>query len=257
MKRHALITAGTKGIGRAVSECFLEKGYTLTINYRTEDEAFRAFQKKWADSEKQIQYIQGDLTHSSDIIALVEAAKERFGRIDCCINNAGPYIFERKKLVDYPEEEWENLLAGNLTAVYRLAKLIIPIMRAQQFGRWITYGFQEVDRSPGWIDRGPFAAAKTGLVSLTRTLALEEAEHGITSNMVCPGVIEGDMKTATISEALDKNQSKTPMGRSATGEDIARMISFLCEDASSMVTGSVIDVTGGVDTVHQFRYKNR
>lgn len=256
MRRHALITAGTKGIGRRVTEQLLQKGYSLTVNYRTEDAAFHDFQRQWEGATDRLQYVQGDLTDSLAIDELVDQTMNRFGRIDCCINNAGPFIFERKKIIDYSTEEWETLMKGNLTAVFQLAKRVVPIMRNQQFGRWITYGFQEAERAPGWMFRGPFAAAKTGLVSFTRTLAIEEAEFGITSNMVCPGVIEGEMKEATIEEASRETSNKTPFGRSASGEDIARVIGFLCEEDSMMVSGAVIDVTGGVDTVHQFRYKS-
>lgn len=252
MRRHALITAGTKGIGRRVSEHFLEKGYSLTVNYRTHDDSVESLKHKWGS--EQLQLIQGDISESDTVERLVGEAYRRFGRIDCCLNNAGPFVFERKKTIDYTEEEWQTLLTGNLTSVFRLAKQVIPIMREQRFGRWITYGFQEVDRSPGWMFRGPFAAAKTGLVSLTRTLALEEAEFGITANMVCPGVIDGEMKEATLEHAQSHEALKTPFGRSATGEDVARVIAFLCEAESVMVNGSVIDVTGTVDTVHQFRF---
>ncbi|WEG13885.1 SDR family oxidoreductase [Pullulanibacillus sp. KACC 23026] len=255
MRRHALITAGTKGIGRQVTEHFLQKGYSVTVNYRSEDESVASLRAKWIHLKERLQFIQGDVTDEKAVDALVRSAKQRFGRIDCCLNNAGPFVFERKKIVDYSEEEWTYLLNGNLTSVFRLAKQVVPIMREQRFGRWITYGFQEADRAPGWMYRGPFAAVKTGLVSFTRTLALEESEYGITANMVCPGVIVGDMKEASIAQAEAEEESNTPFGRSATGEDVARLIAFLCEENSVMISGSVIDVTGGVDTIHQFRFR--
>lgn len=102
------------------------------------------------------------------------------------INNAGPYIFERKKLADYTDDEWYGMLEGNLSAVFHLFKAVIPIMRKQQFGRIITYGFQGAAHAPGWLHRSAFGAAKVGLASLTKTIAIEEAEFGITANMVCP-----------------------------------------------------------------------
>ncbi|MED2515695.1 SDR family oxidoreductase, partial [Bacillus thuringiensis] len=107
--------------------------------------------------------------------------------------------------------------------------------------------------APGWIYRSAFAAAKVGLVSLTKTVAYEEAEYGITANMVCPGDIIGDMKEATIQEARQLKEHNTPIGRSGTGEDIARTISFLCEDDSDMITGTIIEVTGAVDVIHRHR----
>jgi len=186
---------------------------------------------------------------------LAEEAYNGFGRIDCLINNAGPFIFSRKNMVDYSESEWFEMINGNLTSVFRLAKKVIPIMRNQHFGRIITYGFQNANETPGWIHRGPFAAAKAGLVSLTRTIALEEAANGITANMVLPGLIEQDMKEATIKMAREAKDNRTPIGRSVTGEDIARTILFLCEADSEMITGSVIDLTGGTDVINRMRGK--
>lgn len=121
------------------------------------------------------------------------------------------------------------------------------------FGRIITYGFQDAEYTPGWVYRSAFSAAKVGLVSLTKTIALEEAEHGITANMVCPGNIVGEMKEAGIEEARMLRDQDTPIGRSGTGEDIARLISFLCEENSDMITGSIISATGGLDVINRHR----
>jgi 3-oxoacyl-[acyl-carrier protein] reductase len=251
--RHALITAGAKGLGRKVTELLLERGYSVTVNYRSDEAAMQSLQEKYAHLKDRLQFVRGDVTKKDDLSALVEAALQRFGRIDCLINNAGPYIFERKKLADYTEEEWYEMIEGNLSAVFHLVKKTIPVMRKQRFGRIITYGFQGAADAPGWVHRSAFSAAKVGLVSLTKTIALEEAEYGITANMVCPGNIVGEMKEATIAYARTKKDEETPIGRSGTGEDIARMIAFLCEEDSDMITGAVIDVTGGVNVLHRYR----
>jgi 3-oxoacyl-[acyl-carrier protein] reductase len=251
--RHALITAGAKGLGRKVTELLLERGYSVTVNYRSDEAAVRSLQEKYAHLKDRLQFVRGDVTKKEDLSVLVESALQRFGRIDCLINNAGPYIFERKKLADYTEEEWYEMIEGNLSAVFHLVKKTIPLMRKQRFGRIITYGFQGAADAPGWVHRSAFSAAKVGLVSLTKTIALEEAEYGITANMVCPGNIVGEMKEATIAYARTKKDEETPIGRSGTGEDIARVIAFLCEEDSDMITGAVIDVTGGVNVLHRYR----
>src|SRR5699024_12559102 len=108
------------------------------------------------------------------------------------IINAAPYQFEKKKVVDYKDEELQAMIEGNLSSVFHCAKLVIPIMRMQKFSRIITYGFQDAEQAPGWIYRSAFSAAKVGLVSLTKSIAIEEAENGITANMVSPGDIVGD-----------------------------------------------------------------
>ncbi|MBO9131186.1 SDR family oxidoreductase [Bacillus sp. 165] len=248
--RHALITAGSKGLGRKVTEMLLEKGHSVTATYRSNAESLRELENKYPE---QLQVIQADVTKKDDLQRTVEQAMERFGRIDCLINNAGPYVFERKKLVDYEEDEWHQIINGNLHAVFYLLKLVIPIMRKQQFGRVINYGFQGADSAPGWIYRSAFSAAKVGLVSLTKTIAYEEAEYGITSNMICPGDIVGEMKEASIEAARIIKDKRTPVGRSGTGEDIARAICFLCDENSDMITGAIMEITGGMDIIHRFR----
>lgn len=251
--RHALITAGTKGLGKQVTEKLLAKGYSVTVTYHSDITAMEKMKETYKNMEERLQFVQADVTKKEDLHKIVEEAISRFGKIDFLINNAGPYVFERKKLVDYEEDEWNEMIQGNLTAVFHLLKLVVPVMRKQNFGRIINYGFQGADSAPGWIYRSAFAAAKVGLVSLTKTVAYEEAEYGITANMVCPGDIIGEMKEATIQEARQLKERNTPIGRSGTGEDIARTISFLCEEDSDMITGTIIEVTGAVDVIHRHR----
>ncbi|WP_144460955.1 SDR family oxidoreductase [Siminovitchia fortis] len=252
--RHAIITAGSKGIGRKVTEEFLRRGCSVTVNYYSDEDRIKELIKEWEPYKGQLQFVQGDVTQKEDIANIVEQAVSRFGRIDYLINNAGPYIFERKKLMDYEDSEWYEMIDGNLNAVYHFLKLTIPVMRKQKFGRIITYGFQDAEHSPGWMYRSAFSAAKVGLASLTRTIALEEAEYGITANMVCPGDIVGEMKEADIEMARQIKDEQTPIGRSGTGEDIARLIGFICDDDSDLITGSIISASGGIHVVN--RYKN-
>lgn len=250
--RHAIITAGSKGLGRKVTETFLQKGYNVTIFYRSDTEAVESIQKEFAHLKNQMLFVQGDVTNKNDLIRLVEKSYQHFGRIDCLINNAGPYIFDRKKLTEYTDEEWYEMIEGNLSSVFHLARQVIPIMRKQRYGRIITYGFQAANDAPGWLHRSAFSAAKVGLVSLTKSIAIEEAENGITANMVCPGNIAGEMKEATIAYSKQNPDPNTPIGRSGTGEDIARIISFLCDEKSDFITGAIIEATGGANVINRF-----
>lgn len=251
--KHAIITAGSKGLGKMVTERFLKNGHSVTVNFRSDVERVKHLQTEWKEYEEQLQFVQGDITKKSAIQRIVHLAMERFGRIDFLINNAGPYIFERKKLVDYEDDEWYEMIEGNLSAVFHFAKLVIPIMRKQRFGRIVTYGFQDAQHTPGWMHRSAFGAAKVGLVSLTKSIALEEAEYGITANMVCPGDIIGEMKEASIEEAKMMRDKRTPIGRPGSGGDIARIIEFLCEDDADFITGTVMEGTGGIDVVNRKR----
>ncbi|WP_101844657.1 SDR family oxidoreductase [Halobacillus sp. Marseille-P3879] len=251
--RHAIITAGTKGLGRKVTEQFLDAGHSVTVTYLTDRSKVDDLLQQYADSKDRIQVIQVDVRNPNHLENLVHNTIEKFGRIDYLINNAGPYIFERKKLMDYTTDEWDAMVRGNLDACFHLLKLAVPYMRQQRFGRIINYGFQGAGSASGWIYRSAFAAAKVGLVSLTKSIAFEEAEYGITSNMICPGNITGEMKEASIRESREKNDQTTPVGRPGTGEDIARTIMFLCQEDSDMITGTIYEVTGGLDVINRYR----
>ncbi|TMW71720.1 SDR family oxidoreductase [Alteribacter natronophilus] len=251
--RHALVTAGTKGLGRKVTEKLLGAGCTVTIHYRSDQGAAVELERDLSDYEGRFDFVQGDLLSKDDLNRMTLQTLERWGKVDILVLNAGPYIFERKKLIDYTEDEWHAMIGGNLTSAFYLLKDIVPHMREQRFGRIITYGFQGSEHAPGWLYRSAFAAAKTGLVSLTKTLSIEEAEYGITANMVCPGEITGAMKEASIEESRKHPDPRTPVGRSGTGEDIARTVLFLADDHSDMITGTVIEVTGGIDVLHKHR----
>lgn len=251
--RHVLITGGTQGIGQKVAETFIENGYSATLNFRSNQESAEQFIKNHAKNKERIQILKADITNLEAVNELVDTVFEKWGRIDVIINCAGPFVFERKPIIEHDPEEWEQMIKGNLSSVFYLLKKIVPIMRAQRFGRIITFGFQNAGDATAWMDHGPFAAAKVGLVSLVKTLAIEEAAYGITANMVCPGIILPDMKTASIAEAEMQEGQRTPFGRSVSGEDLARTIAFLCEEKSQMISGTIMDLTGGVDVINRFR----
>ncbi|RPF55353.1 SDR family oxidoreductase [Aquisalibacillus elongatus] len=248
--RHVLITAGTKGLGRKITDYFLEQGCSVTTTYHSDSKRAETLREQYTEAPLHI--TQLDVTKPKDIERVIEEAYEKYGRIDCLIANAGPFVFERKKLFDYDESEWNQMIRGNLDASFHLVKGCLPIMRKQQFGRIVFLGFQGVDHSSGWIYRSAFAAAKVGVASLMKTISLEEAEHKITANMVAPGKITDDMKEKTIEESRQLQQADTPVGREGTGEDIARTVGFLCDDNSDMITGTVVDVNGGKDVIHRY-----
>lgn len=252
MGKIALVTGGATGIGKRTVLHLADQGYQLAINYRnSESEAISLVKHISERYGTENICIQGDMANVKDCECVVEQTLSAFSTVDVLIHNAGPYIHERKKLTEYTIEEWNYLLNGNLSAAFYLAKLVIPLMRKQKWGRIITLGFDRVETAPGWIYRSAFASAKTGLASLTRTIALEEAENGITANMVCPGDIVNEWKEKNIEKAMSEGSHPLPAGRHGTGEDIARVISFLLDEKSSFITGSVIPVTGGVDVLRK------
>ncbi|MDN3019364.1 SDR family oxidoreductase [Paenibacillus sp. BSR1-1] len=246
----ALITGGASGIGKMTAYQLAEKGYQVVINYRrSESEAVLLTQSLSEMFGTKNIAVQGDVANKEDCIRMVNQVLSEYGTVDVLVHNAGPYIHERKKMTEYAFEEWDYLLQGNLSAVFYLSKLLIPGMRQQKWGRIITLGFDRVETAPGWVYRSAFAAAKAGLASLTRTIAIEEAENGITANMVSPGDIINEWKEKKIDEAAWTANQNTDKRRQGTGEDIARVIAFLADEKSDFITGSIIPVTGGTDVL--------
>lgn len=246
----ALITGGSTGIGSSIAWKVAEQNVNVIINYRHSEqkaiELCEALTKKYGTKNIAI---KADITNEDECNYLIQQSLAKTDSIDILIHNAGPYIHEKKKMIEYSLDEWSYLINGNLQALFILGKAIIPLMRKGNWGRIITIGFDRAETAPGWMYRSAFAAAKSGVVSLTKTLALEEAENGITVNMVCPGDIIGKWKESDIDDACTVKDNRTPVGRPGTGEDVARVIAFLIEPASSFITGSVIPITGAKDVL--------
>ncbi|MBM7647886.1 3-oxoacyl-[acyl-carrier protein] reductase [Bacillus ectoiniformans] len=256
-KKTALITGASRGIGRRTAMAMAESGYNVVINYRSsEKEAIQLAAELSSTYSIHAAAVQGDISNRQDCEQLIKKTAEDFGGVDILIHNAGPYVKERKRLDEYGWDEWEYMMNGNLNSVFYLTKLTLPYMRSRKWGRIITLGFDRVETAPGWVYRSAFAAAKSGIASLTKTISQEEAVHGITANMVCPGDIIGEWKEKSIAEACLEKDEHVPVGRPGAGEDLSRVIAFLTSESSSFITGSVIPVTGGQDVLGKvFRVK--
>jgi 3-oxoacyl-[acyl-carrier protein] reductase len=246
----AFITGGATGIGKRMAFSLADNGMSIIITYRKSKKAALAL----VDELQEMYHvkaiaIQGDSSSEEDCRNILQKISETFGHVDIFIHNAGPYMHDRKPMTEYGSDEWKYIMDGNLNGFFYFAKELIPQMRSKNWGRVITLGFERCETAPGWIYRSAFAAAKSGLTSLTRTLAAEEATHGITVNMVCPGDIIGDWKEKEIRVARAEKDDTVPVGRPGTGEDIARVITFLCDEKSDFITGSIIPVTGGKDVL--------
>lgn len=246
-KKVAWVVGGVRGLGVQIARELAEDGYDLAINYRTSQSAGEKLAEEIGMKGRNCLLLQGDAGAETDIQRMVRRILDIYGRIDALILTAGPFFFRRIPLIEFKEAQWRELIDGNLSSIYYCAKHIVPIMRSQQFGRIITFGFPECENAPAWAGFSLYAAAKAGTVSLTRSLAKEEACHGITVNMVVPGDIRDPYKEAPISVARGIIDPNMPVGRPGTGGDIARVIRFLLEPDSDFITGAVIPVTGGYD----------
>lgn len=245
----ALITGSAKGLGKMTALELAEKGCDIVLTYvNSEAEAQELANTIEAKGVRCSAY-KADVTKQDELTALVRDIEERFGGIDILINNAGPFIRERRLFGDYTWDEIHYLLQGNLVGVMLLDHLVLPGMRERGWGRIIHFGFGHAAEARGWPHRAVYAAAKVGLVSFTKTLAVEEAAHGVTVNMICPGDIRGSNKEKRIAEVEHLEDEESPRGRPGTGEDVARVISFLCEPQSDFITGNMMDVSGGLDPI--------
>jgi 3-oxoacyl-[acyl-carrier protein] reductase len=248
--RVALITGGTGGLGKMATLILAEQGFRVAVCARKEGEQaaewIRTLRSLGADAE----FIPGNAANRTEAVRVATEALERFGRIDVLVHAVGPFIRKRKWFIEHTDEEILDMIEGNLLSSMWMAKAVIPGMRERKWGRIIFFGFGRAGEAPAWPDRSVYAAAKTGLVSFTKTLAVEEAPFGITVNMICPGDIVGERKEMRIREAFGLQDDETPRGRPGTGEDAARVIRFLVEDQSDFLTGNLIQVTGGLDVIH-------
>ena len=248
-RKIALITGSAKGLGKMAAMTLADAGHDIVLNYVHSIEEAAKLKLDIEAKGVRCSAIQADISKMDEIKRLVYTMKDEMGPADIVVNNAGPFIRERRLFADYTEEEILYLLNGNLTGVILLDHLLLDSMRRKGWGRIIHYGFGHAGEARSWPHRAVYAAAKVGLVSFTKTLAVEEAPHGITVNMICPGDIRGDNKERRIDEVQDVKDEETPRGRPGTGEDVTRVIRFLCEERSDFITGNIMNVSGGLDPI--------
>lgn len=253
--KNVLITGGARGLGSKTAKLMADMGCNVAVNYRSSEQDAHALVEQLKQKGVQAKAYRADMTNSSDIEKLAERVWNEFGQIDILINNAGPFIRKRKLFADYTREEVRYLIQGNLLSVMELDHLLLPGMRKKGWGRIIHYGFGHAAEARGWPHRAAYAAAKVGLVSFTKTLAMEEAQFGITVNMICPGDIRGENKEKNIDEVVHLHDEESPRGRPGSGEDIARTIVFLCDEKSDFITGNIMDVSGGMDPIRSLPLK--
>lgn len=250
-RRVALVTGSSGGVGRVVAEVLGERGFDVAVVYREGRGRAEAVADRIRARGRQAVALQGDVADAAACEALVEGTIDGLGGLHVLVHAAGPFLWETPTLATSPDD-WRWLLDANLSSAFHLVRAAIPPMRRQRWGRVITFGFGGADRAVGSSPMSAYAAAKVGLVSLSRSLAFEEAPYGITVNVICPGVIDGEWKERRIADARGQRSEWSRVGRPGTGEDVARVVAFLCEDDSDFLTGTAITVGGGLHIGHVF-----
>ncbi|GAB6927138.1 SDR family oxidoreductase [Paenibacillus sp. JCM 10914] len=245
----ALVTGSATGLGKMTALALARQGCHIAINYVNSQVAAEELSREIEALGVRSIAIRADIAKEAELYTLVDQTELQLGSVDILVNNAGPFIHERRLFSEYTRDEIVHMANGNLTGVMLLDHRVLAAMRKNRWGRIIHFGFGHAGEARAWPQRAAYAAAKVGLVSFTKTLAVEEAPYGITVNMICPGDIRGANKEKTIAEVSSIPDELTPRGRSGSGEDIARVIEYLCLDSSDFITGNIMDISGGLDPI--------
>ena len=236
MARVALVTGGTRGIGRAISIELKNQGRKVVANYAGNDDAARAFTEdtgivayKWD---------VGDHEACQEGVAKVEAEQ---GPVEILVNNAG--ITRDGTIMNMTFDMWREVMRVNLSGCFSMAKAVFPGMRQRKWGRIVNIG--SINGQGGQYGQVNYAAAKSGIHGFTKALAQEGARYGVTVNALAPGYIDTDMVAAVPAEVLEKIVARVPVGRLGQAEEIARGVAFLCAEDGGFVTGSTLSINGG------------
>lgn len=231
-----LITGGSRGIGRAMVELFAENGYSVAFTYKnSENEA-----KNLAESTGAIA-IRADSTLEADVKGAVEIVIQKFGHIDCLINNAGVSSFSL--FGDITLDDWNDIISSNLTGAFLYSREALRSMISRKFGRIIN--ITSVWGLVGSSCEVHYSTTKAALIGMTKALAKEVGPSGITVNAIAPGVIDTDMNKLLSCEDMAQLVDETPVGRIGSPDDVARAALFLASEGSGFVTGEVLNVSGG------------
>jgi NAD(P)-dependent dehydrogenase (short-subunit alcohol dehydrogenase family) len=249
----ALITGSGRGIGRAMAKLFAKEGASVFLTARTDSELASTAKEIEVDGGK-VAFVTADLTQAADAERVFETARARFGRVDILVNNAGHYG-PVVPVEEYPLEEFDKVTAVHLRAAFLLSKLVAPEMYARKSGAILNISSLSAKSAFGW--GSAYAAAKAGMLGLTRVMAAEAARQGVRVNALCPGPVTETQMSKDLGNTLAKKLGVSPeeqlkgflntilQGRGQTAQEIAQAALFLCSDQSSAMTGQSINVDGG------------
>ncbi|WP_288582905.1 acetoacetyl-CoA reductase [uncultured Methylobacterium sp.] len=236
-ERVALVTGGTRGIGAAISKGLKEAGYKVAANYGGNDEAAQAFK-----AETGIPVFKFDVGDAAACEAGIRAAEAELGPIDILVNNAG--ITRDGMFHKMTFEQWQAVIRTNLDSMFTCTRPLIDGMRSRGFGRIVL--ISSINGQKGQMGQTNYSAAKAGVIGFAKALAQENANKGITVNVIAPGYIGTEMVKAIPEEVLKaKILPHIPVGRLGEAEEIARAVEFLAGEQAGFITGSTLTINGG------------
>ena len=240
-QRTALITGGSRGIGKGVAMGLAREGVRVAISYRSNKAAAQNTLRQLQSVGAECFAVEADVTYAEKVQFLIDAVMERFGRIEILVNNVGE--FNWKSVIETTHDEWHRVLASNLLSAFYTSKAVLATMRQHRWGRIINMGAMGAERAFGQGTISAYAAAKAAVVAFSRSLAVEEAKHGITVNVINPSNV--DEKELTLDEARKIRDVRAPIGRPPSAEDVAAAVKFFASDEADFITGQVLSVSGG------------
>ena len=236
--RVAVVTGGTRGIGKGIALKLATQGARIALAYRTNKAAAQTALRELQALGVDCVAVETDVSRAEQLIKTIA---DRYGRIDVLVNNVGD--FRWGTLAESSPEEWKSIFDSNVSTVFQMCRAALPVMRKGRWGRIINLGAVGAERAFGQAKISAYAAAKAGVVAMSRSLALEEAKNGITVNVVNPSSI--DEKDLTLEEARKLRDARYPIGRPPTVDDVAAAVAFFASEESEYVTGQVVNVSGG------------
>ena len=236
MARVAIVTGGTRGIGRAISIALKNAGHTVIASYASDDAKADAFSK-----ETGIVARKWDVADFDACLAAINEIAAQFGPVEILVNNAG--ITRDATMRKMGRANWDQVLDTNLGGCFNMCKAVWEGMLAKNFGRIVNIG--SINGQAGQYGQVNYAAAKSGIHGFTKALAQEGAAKGITVNAIAPGYIDTEMVAAVPANVLEKIVARIPVGRLGQANEIARGVAFLVADDAGFVTGSTLSINGG------------
>ncbi len=237
----ALITGGSSGIGTAIVNAFVREGCKVAFTYNRNQDSANAIVDELTDGNDSVFTVQADIADFSQAQEIVDLVKERFGSLDILVNNAGAN--NDKVIWKMTEEIWDEVIATDLKGVFNYIRAASTLFREQKSGRIITVS--SINALRGKFGQTNYAAAKAGVIGLSKSVAKELGSSNVTVNVVCPGLIATKMVQNMPDEFKQKAMEEIILGRIGEPADVAELITFLASDRARHITGEVIKVDGG------------
>ena len=241
-KQVAIVTGGSRGIGKAICERFAKEGIHLVLNYTSNEVAAKETKMNLEKEGVKVLLVKGDISKEDTVERLFEEALTLTGTIDILVNNAG--ITRDNLLIRMKEEEFDQVINTNLRGTFLCMKAAAKIMMKQRYGRIIN--MSSVIGLRGNVGQVNYAASKAGVIGMTKSLAKELAGRGVTVNVVAPGMIETDMTNVLSDQIKEGILREIPMKRMGNVEEVASTVLFFAKEESAYVTGQVLCVDGGM-----------